>query len=69
MDSATTSNCFISSFETVTEIDIYLKQMDTIFASFPNNFKLFDLFVYLPTKVMNNFATAYQYCNGYIYLA
>ena len=56
VDDAVASNCFISSFETVTEVDLLLKDLDNIF----KDLKLFDLAVYTPTKVMNNFATAYQ---------
>lgn len=56
IDESTGSSCFVSTFESVTQVDYFLQDLDKIGESL----KLFNLIIYTPTKIFNNLATAYQ---------
>lgn len=55
-DDATQSDCFISLFELITQVEYFFRDLDRI----SETFKVFDLTVYSPTLIFNNGAAAYE---------
>jgi len=59
------NQCYLSVFETITQLDYLSSDVSTVFRSG----RYFNVVVYDPVKVWNNLAAAYEYCNGYLYIA
>lgn len=59
------NKCFLSSFETITQVDYAVADLETVF----NTGRYFNVLVYDPIKIWNNLAAAYEYCNGYLYVS
>jgi hypothetical protein len=59
------NQCFLSTFETVTQLDYLFIDINTVF----DTGRYFNVIVYDPVKVWNNLSAAYEYCNIYLYIS
>lgn len=64
LDNPVSSNCFLSVFEMVTQLDYLATDLLNIFATR----RFYDVFVYTPSHIAGNLAASYEYCNMYVYL-
>lgn len=59
------NQCFIATFESVTQFDYFVTDIEQVFVTG----RYFNVVVYDPVKIWNNLASAYEYCNFYLYIS